>query len=229
MIVRLLLASALIPAAASAADRNYTVGTFDRIAVAGASDVQVITGKAISVRGSGEVAALDRLEVRVEDGELVIGNKKNSGWNWNSLGQNGKTRFVVTVPMLRAAKVAGSGDVTVDRIDTPEFGASVAGSGNLRLPSVKSATTRFSVAGSGKVAAAGTSSETRASVAGSGDLDLAALKTATLSVSVSGSGNVNAFATTTASGSVAGSGDIRIRGGAKCAISKAGSGSIDCA
>lgn len=229
MIVRLFLAStALVTTTATAAERTYDVGAFDKIAVAGSSDVQVITGKAPSVRGTGDTADLDRLEVRVEDGKLSIGNKKRGGMGWSGWSNKGKTRFVITVPMLRSAEVAGSGNVGIDRIETADFSAGVAGSGNLRLPSIKTTTARFSVAGSGQVVAAGTSSETRASVAGSGDLDIAGLRTSSLNASVNGSGNVNAFATTTAKVSVAGSGDVTVRGGAKCAISKAGSGSVDC-
>nr|WP_310525449.1 head GIN domain-containing protein [Polymorphobacter sp.] len=216
---------ALAAAPTFAAERSYTVGSFDRLAVAGSSDVAVTTGKAISVRASGDEAALDKLEITVENGTLQVRNKSRYGMNW---GGNAKTRVVITVPMLRTTDVAGSGNVTVDRIDTPDFTASVSGSGGLNLPKLTTAKSRFSVAGSGNVSAAGTSTETKASVAGSGNLNIPGLKSSVLSASVSGSGSVDAFATTTASVSVAGSGDVRVRGGARCAISKSGSGSVDC-
>lgn len=220
----LIAVAALAALPASAAERSFTVGSFDRVSVAGASTVTVSTGKAISVRASGDDAALDQLDIRVENGTLIIGTKKRFGMSWSS----GKSSVFVTVPMVRAADVAGSGNVSVDRIEVPEFTSSVAGSGNLRLPKVVATKSRFSVAGSGTVEAAGTSTDVRASVAGSGDLLIAGLKSSTLSASVSGSGNVDAFATSSASVSVAGSGDVRVRGGAKCSISKSGSGSVDC-
>ena len=227
MMLRTLLIASIAATGATAAqagERSFSVPAFDRVIVSGSSDVVVATGKAISVRASGDDAALDRLEIKVEKGELQIRNK-SKGWNWTS---NGKTRVVVTVPMLRGVDVAGSGNVVVDRIDVPEFSASVAGSGELKLPSLTTSKARFSVAGSGSVDADGRSSETKASVSGSGSLDIAGLKTGVLSASVSGSGEVDAFATTSASVSVAGSGDVRVRGGARCAVSKAGSGSVDC-
>lgn len=218
------LIAAASASAAVAAERSFPVGGFDRIAAAGSSDVTVTTGKTIGVRASGADSALDRLDIKVENGVLQIRSKGRYGMNWSIE----KTRVFVTVPMLRGADVAGSGTVAVDRIETADFSANVAGSGNLRLASVIAAKSRFSVAGSGMVVAAGTSTATRASVAGSGNLDIHGLKSSVLDASVSGSGNVDAYATTAANVSVAGSGNVRVRGGARCAISKSGSGSVDC-
>lgn len=219
-------AAAGLASAASASERNFPVGSFDRIAVAGAADVAVMTGKAVGVHASGNDEALDRLDIQVEDGVLRIGTKR--GWGGWGGWRNDKTRITVSVPMLRGADVTGSANVSIDRIDTPDFAASVAGSGDLRLANIAAAKSRFSVAGSGSVDAAGRSDQVKASVAGSGDLKIAGLKTVALVASVSGSGNVDAFATGTASVSVAGSGDVRVRGGARCSVSKAGSGSVDC-
>lgn len=218
------LAASLAACSAGAAERNFPVTAFDRLAVGGSSDVTVTTGKAVGVTATGDPRALDRLDIRVDDGKLIIGTKGS----WNSGGSTEKTRIAVTVPMLRAAAVSGSGNVRVDRIDTADFEAAVSGSGNLALPSLAASKARFAVAGSGNVDAAGRSNETAAKVSGSGGLDISGLKTGVLTASVSGSGNVDAYATTSAALSVAGSGDIRVRGGARCSISKAGSGSVDC-
>lgn len=219
--VATLLLAAALPVAA--AERNFPVTGFDRLQVRGSADVTVTTGKAVGVRATGDPQALDRLDIRVEKGALIVGTKRGS-WGWD----NGKVAVAVTVPMLRAASVSGSGDVRVDRVDTAEFEASVAGSGNLALPSLTASRARFSVMGSGNVDATGKANETRASVAGSGNLNIGALRSGVLTASVSGSGEIDAFATTSASVSAAGSGDIRVRGGARCAISKAGSGRVDC-
>lgn len=224
MILRAATIALLAATPALAADRSFDVGSFDRIAAAGSADVTVTTGKAISVRATGDEAALDRLDIRVEDGALKIGTKKRPGMGWT----RGKSRVFVTVPMLRGADVSGSGNLSVDRIKTADFTASVAGSGALTLASLAATTSRFSVAGSGNVSAAGTSGDTRASVSGSGNLAIPDLKSATLNASVSGSGSVDAFASTSARVSVAGSGDVRIRGGARCQVSKVGSGQVDC-
>ena len=114
--------------AAQAAERSFAVPAFDRVAVSGSPDVVVATGQAISVRASGDDAALDRLEIKVENGALQI-RTKGKGWSW---GTSSKTRVFVTVPMLRGADVTGSGNMLVDRIDVPEFSASGPGATMLR-------------------------------------------------------------------------------------------------
>jgi hypothetical protein len=213
--------------AAGDASRNFSVSGFDRIAVLGSTDVKVNTSAAISVRATGDAAALDRLEISVENNVLRVGTKRWTG-SWFSSRPAGKARVYVTVPMLRGADVAGSADVVIDRIETADFAGRVTGSGNVKIASLQAKSVRFEVTGSGDASATGNTQSLSVRVAGSGDVDLGQLKAVDLNISVRGSGNVDAFATQSAAISVAGSGDVRVRGGARCNSSKAGSGNIDC-
>ena len=219
-----LMAAVLVAAPALAAERSFPVGSFDRLAASNRADIRVSTGKTASVRAGGNEAAIEKLDVRVEDGILKIGTRKGMNWSWG----NDPLAIVVTVPMLREVRLSGSGNVVVDVVKVPGFKAGVTGSGNLQLPSVTAETSAFSVSGSGQVMAAGSSTAVSASVAGSGDLDIGALKARTADISVAGSGNVTSFASTSAVISVAGSGDVMVRGGARCSVSKRGSGTVDC-
>ncbi|TRW17417.1 head GIN domain-containing protein [Glacieibacterium frigidum] len=211
---------------ALAAEMNVPVGSFDRLSLSGSPEVLVTTGKAVTVRASGEQKALDRLDIRVENGVLKIGTKKG---NWDvTWGKYGKVRVAVTVPMLRGVDLGGSGTISVDRIKVPSFGAAVGGSGSIRVASLDAERASFEVGGSGSIDAAGRCGDTQASIGGSGSLRLGALKCATLTASIGGSGDIDAFASRAAKVSVAGSGDARIAGGAKCSVSKVGSGSVTC-
>lgn len=228
MIVRILAAavSVLVASAATAAEMNFPVGGFDRISLGGSPDVTVTTGKTVSVHASGDQRALDRLDIRTEGGTLKIGNKRGSwGMNWTSYGP---VRIAVTVPMVRALDVGGSGNITVDRIKVPAFTASVGGSGNVKVGALDSQTASFDVAGSGDISAAGRCDSASLSVAGSGNISLGALKCGSLKANIAGSGDIEAHASQTASLSVVGSGDINVTGGAKCSVSKHGSGSVNC-
>lgn len=219
----LALLTAATPAFAD--DMSFPVGSFDRLSLGGSPDVVVTTGKAVSVRATGEQKILDRLDIRVESGVLKIGYKKgNWSWNW---GNTTPVRIAVTVPMLRGVDLGGSGSIVVDRVKVPSFGASVGGSGTIRVASLDAERASFQVGGSGSINAAGRCGDTDATVGGSGSLRLSALKCATLTASIGGSGDI-AFASRTAKVSVAGSGDARIAGGAKCSVSKVGSGSVVC-
>ena len=214
--------------AGPATTRNFQVGAFERLEVAGPYDVTVATGGAPSVRASGGERAIERMVVEVKGGTLKIHPRKRSGihFGWSKAHP---VKLTVTVPSLAAAEIAGSGDIEIDKIAGDSFEAGVAGSGNLRLGEVSVKKLRAGIAGSGAIhAGRGRASEASYEIAGSGDIDGAAVVAETASVSIAGSGNVAAHATATASVEIAGSGDVRVTGGAKCSVSKAGSGNVHC-
>lgn len=204
--------------------RDFDVGNFDRVALLGGQDVVVTVGDARSVRAEGDAKALERLEVKVENGELRIGYRRNSIFS----GHSGKTRVHVTVPSLRAASIAGSGDLRIDRVEGGDFEAGIAGSGDMQIGAMQVGTAKVSIAGSGNVTAAGTAEEADVSVVGSGDVGLGQLQANRAKVSVAGSGDVAAHASESADVSIMGSGDVRITGTSRCTVNKAGSGSVKC-
>jgi hypothetical protein len=220
-----LLAAALFTtASAQAGNRSFAVDGFDRILLAGSTDVDVRVGPRTAVTATGDAADLDRLEIRVQDGTLFIGTKPGR-WTWRS---RGGIRVAVSSPALVAATINGSGDMTVDRLSGERFDGRVSGSGALQLADVAVQTMSLSIAGSGGVRAAGRCGAADIRLSGSGDVAADRLASETLSVSVSGSGDVAAGARQTADLSVSGSGSIRTTGGARCTTRKAGSGTIRC-
>ena len=205
--------------------RNYQVGQFDRIAVAGPYDVAVTTGGETQVAASGGASLLEETDVLVEDGELIIRPKKHKGMRFH--WKNGKAHFAVNVAALRGASIAGSGDVSVDKVDG-DFEGDVAGSGSIGVAAIKGGKTSVNIAGSGEFTGSGSAEALDVDIAGSGDVNLAGLTAKTADISIAGSGNVRANATETAQVSIMGSGDVELGGGAKCTVKKAGSGNVRC-
>lgn len=207
--------------------RDYQVGAFDKLEVAGPFDVTVTTGGKPSVHASGPSNLLEKMEVIVEGGVLKIRPEKRNkmfGWNWGS----GKATVAVTVPMLSEAAIAGSGGIAIDKISGASFKGGIAGSGDLRLAAVDAGAVELSIAGSGGVTAAGKAKTVTYEIAGSGDIDAKGLVAETARVSIAGSGNVNANATGSADIEMVGSGNVDVTGGAKCTTDKAGSGEVTC-
>ena len=206
--------------------RNYQVGAFDKVAVAGPYEVNVVTGGQPGVSAQGGSNLLDETEVVVEGGTLKIGPKKHKGmhWGWH---HGGKAVFTVNASALRGASIAGSGGINVDKVKG-DFDGDVAGSGDLKLASVDGGAVKLGIAGSGGVDAAGKADSVDISIAGSGDVRAGGLASRTAAVSIAGSGNVAASASESADVSIMGSGDVDIGGGAKCSVSKAGSGDVRC-
>jgi hypothetical protein len=209
--------------------RNFNVAAFDRIEVAGPYAVQVTTGGQPSVSARGPSEIVEKMVVEVDGSTLKIHPEKRS-WlgGWHSGRPGGTAQVAVGVPMLRAAAIAGSGDMAIDRIAAPDFKGSIAGSGGLKLGQVDVQSLDLEIAGSGGVTAAGRAATARYEIAGSGDIRAAQVATDQASVEIAGAGNVQAHARSTAKVGIAGSGNVRVTGGAKCSIDKVGAGNVQC-
>lgn len=220
------VAAAATPA--TAATRGYPVSGFARLKVEGPFEVSVHTGPAASVKARGPDAGIKRLVVESRGSTLVISTEK--GWHWPSMnwGKNETIHIDVTVPMLEAAELVGSGDVIIDRIRTAAFSAKVTGSGDLSIARLDTRRLSAIVTGSGDLTVAGHTGRADASVTGSGDIRGTALSVDQLTASVTGSGDLNIGPTKEAKARVMGSGDISIAGHPRCTTSKLGSGDIRC-
>ena len=210
-------------------DKNYTVGNFSAIEVAGPYDVEVRTGANPSVSARGGEKLLERTVVEVDGDKLVIRPENNHNFFHWGFGHSGKAHFTVTVPQLNGASIAGSGDIKVDKVAGQAFDGSVAGSGGIDVASMNVQQLKLSIAGSGGVkAGAGKAQSAEYEIAGSGDIDAGAVQAQTLKVSIAGSGGVKAHSSGTADVDIMGSGDVDVAGGAKCNVIKAGSGNVRC-
>jgi hypothetical protein len=209
--------------------RNYQVGAFQQIEVAGPYEVTVRTGGNPGVSAQGSQKLLDRTIVEVQGDKLVIHpQEQHSFFQWG-FGRRSRANFTVTVPELSAATIAGSGDISVDHVQGGAFDGTVAGSGGLNVDSVNVQSLKLSIGGSGRAkAGAGKVQSANYSIGGSGDIEAGGVQAQQATVSIAGSGSVKANATGTADVSIMGSGDVNVTGGAKCTISKAGSGDVTC-
>ena len=209
--------------------RNYQVGAFTEIEVAGPYDVDVRTGANPSVSATGSQKLLERTVVEVRNGKLLIRPEREKGFfnfGWSS---HGKARMSVTVPELHGATIAGSGGIKVDQVKGDSFKGTVAGSGGLDVATLEVEELKLAIAGSGEVRTGkGRAQKASFDIAGSGDIDARGVQAEQADVSIAGSGNVVANATGTADVSIMGSGDVEVTGGAKCSVNKSGSGNVRC-
>lgn len=210
--------------------RKFQVGGFDKIEVAGPYDVQVTTGAQPGVSASGPEKIVGKMTVEVENGTLRIHPEKRKGmfgsWSWG--GHKGTARVAVNVPMLRAAAIAGSGDMDINRIATDSFQGTIAGSGNLNLAEVQVRDLGLEIAGSGNMTGKGKAESVTYEVAGAGNIRAGQIASDTAKVEIAGSGNVDANARSTARVEIAGVGNVHVTGGAKCTVEKAGAGNVTC-
>jgi hypothetical protein len=207
--------------------RAFQVGAFDRVFLAGSPDVVVTVGGTPSVRAEGDKELVDRLAIPVENGQLKIGYKSGTQWSWGFHHERHLTVYV-TAPALAAAAIAGSGDMSIDKVAGNGFDATIEGSGDMAIGTLEVGDAKFSIAGSGDIKASGKAGRASMTVAGSGDIVAGGLEIGAATISVVGSGDIAARAMQTADVSVAGSGDVTLSGSARCSIHKMGSGDVHC-
>jgi hypothetical protein len=210
--------------------RNFPVGNFEQLELAGHYDVEVRTGANPGVSASGPEKLMDNLEVEVRGNELRIRPKNERRWfSFGRKSHSGKVQVTVTVPRLTAAMLAGAGGIRIDKVQGDEFEGEIAGSGDLRIGAVEVGKLRLGIAGSGDVhAGTGRAREAEYDIAGSGGVDAGGIVSERVKVSVAGSGDVKAHATQDADVDIVGSGDVEMTGGGKCSVNKAGSGEVRC-
>lgn len=206
----------------SPASRSYAISGFTGVALTGADDVDVRVGPTFSIRAQGPAAVVDRLLIERKGNTLRVGRVRGTTVT------RGTARIVVTMPRIDAATLAGSGDLSVDRVEGGALDASLSGSGNIRVAAMRVERATLSVAGSGDIAAAGSAARLDASVAGSGDITAPGLVARQATVAVMGSGNVTARVDGTATVSIMGSGDVDLGARARCTVARRGSGSARC-
>ena len=220
------LAVSALPAAS--ATRAFPVPGFVKLRVEGPYSVRVRTGARSSVNARGPQSRIDKLMVESRGDTLLVSTEKS--WNWSGL-QGGKNEMVsieITVPMLEAAELTGSGDVSIDRIRTSAFAALLTGSGDLSVARLETSRLRAAVTGSGDLKLAGHAGRADASVQGSGTVHAGGLSVDLLTASAAGSGDIDVGPTRTARVNLAGSGNISIAGRPSCTKNKVGSGEIRC-
>ncbi len=218
--------TACSPAASAADDatRSFAVSGFDTVRLAGSDTIRVLHGASASVIARGPAENLDHLDIRTQGNTLVVSRKPTGVFGWSRRSAT----VTVTMPMIRAVELAGSGNLSVDRVDAAQFDAILTGSGDLSLMGVNANSLKLRLTGSGNAIAAGRTRAADLSVTGSGKLTADKLIAETVSLSVIGSGSANARATTSATLSTAGSGDATVYGTRNCSISKSGSGDARC-
>jgi hypothetical protein len=213
-----------VPATGSGTTRNYAVNDFTAIDLRGSDDADVRVGGAFSVRAQGPSDVLDGLVVEKHGDTLRIGRRSGGGINWGGRS----IKIFVTMPAIDRASLSGSGDMTIDRVQSASFEGSTSGSGDLSIQRLTADTVNLSIAGSGSITAAGAAGRGSLSIMGSGDIDTDGLTLQRAKVSIAGSGDIKAAVNGEATVSIMGSGDVDLGANATCSVSKMGSGSVTC-
>ena len=225
--MRLILLAALLASPAAAAERSFSVTSFDRIRVEGPFAVTVATGKPVSARVIGEADSLERATVRVE-GRTMIVRPNISNWGGNSGRQGAAPRIVLTTPDLTTASLIGSGSLEIDRMKGMRATVSAEGSGRLTVRQIDADIASLAIAGAGAIEAGGKVRQAGAVARGVAEIRAADLAVADLTVTSESAGAVRLQASRSAKVNALGMGAIEVGGTAACEVRQTGGGPVRC-
>lgn len=202
-----------------------SVGEYDRVALAGWFDVELVDGNEGELTLKGESNLLEYIKTEVKDGKLTIKQRKGVNLrpsNWNE-------GILITVPVedVDGVSLSGSGDIVgKTTLKSDNFKTSISGSGDISLE-IEAKRVDASMSGSGDMNLSGRATDFEVSVSGSGDIRAYDLEADFVDAQVSGSADIKITANEMLKARVSGSGDISYKGNPKKIDTKSsGSGDI---
>lgn len=206
---------------------DRSTADYDKIAVAGWFDVEIVEGSEGQLKIRGEENLLEYIKTEVKDNKLVIKVKNGVNLRPSNWGEDGGIYVTVPVEEVESVSLSGSGDVVSSMtLKADNFSTQVSGSGDVSL-SVEAETVEATLSGSGDINLSGSAGNFEVRVSGSGDVKAYDLSANNVEATISGSADVKVTANEMLVARVSGSGDIHYRGDPKKIDSKAsGSGEI---
>ena len=189
-------------------EETRSVAAFSRVRSDSELDVQIAQGDEESVTVSLDSNLLDLVETRVSGDTLFVNMKDNVDRTVDG------PHVLITMPALSAAKLAGSGSLTVS-FDAPEqpLDLYLSGSGDLRFVGTTAALGAY-LSGSGDIRLQGDTSDADLKLSGSGSIRGQYLTASSASIELSGSGDIAATVQDSVSLGLSGSGRIDLFGAA---------------
>jgi hypothetical protein len=163
------------------------VGAFQAVEMEGAAQLDILVGPAASVSITGSQAARAAFNSRVEGDRLLL-TSNGSAWKPNL----GKIMVRVTVPQLRALKISGAGEISVNGINGDSLDVAFDGASSLE--------------------ASGTIGKLAVQMNGAGKMDLSRLQAVDATVTANGAGSIDVNSTGSLDATVNGVGSINYYG-----------------
>lgn len=229
MIARLpLFALLLVPVPAAAADRVFSVGSFEKVRVDGPFEVRIVTGGSPGAKAAGERQLIERIAIAVNGTTLTV-RLGSGGWGETFRKENATAPVItLSTPRLVALATSAGARVSVNRMASQQIDVTVTGSGSLKAERIEADQFRVAVLGAGTFTAGGRANRARLTTDGNGTIDTAAMTVNDLTVLLGGPGETRASARYTAQVTSTGLGRVTVSGTAKCVVRAPAGGPVSC-
>jgi hypothetical protein len=223
----MLTALAALAAPASAEDRRYSVGDFDRVIVEGPYRVHLVTGRASAASAQGRRDGLDRVTIDVQ-GQILRIRRNRNAWSGTPGADPGTVAIELATRSVRSVRLIGPARLDLEGARGLNLELSVEGSGDLRADGVDADRLSLALLGSGRLEIAGLARMVNGNFQGTGDVAATDLRAGQATIATTTSGavavTVNGPATVTANGL----GTVRLLGRPVCTISGIAADQVRC-
>ena len=221
--------------------KTFDVSNFTSVTLAGFGDVFIKQGDNESLTVKTDDNILPLLDIRVIGSELVLDTKPNLSINpshgiiynltvkdLNKIGLKGSGNFSIETVESNEMKISllGSGDINFKGLNSDSLSIDLSGSGNISFDNIAVKTIDSNVKGSGDIKLNGKSDMQNISVLGSGNYLAGNLETGSTDINIPGSGDLTIWVTDQLKIHLDGSGNVSYYGRPTIDQTGNGSGSV---
>ena len=197
--------SAFIASPAFAETKTYALADFTRVSASAGVSVDVTAGADYAVVATSSGEGLERLDIKVVNGELKIGRKPMKGFRWK---RGDEVLVKVSLPALEALDVSSGASVDAVGVDAGAFAIDVSSGASVDIVGRCDALT--------------------VDVSSGGSVDAETFECRTANASASSGGSADIFASESVNGDASSGGSIDVSGSPKTVNKDTSSGgSVD--
>lgn len=213
---------------AQAAERKFSLFSFEEVRIEGGADVVIVSGKGPVARAEADSrATLDRIAFRKSGKQLVIAVQAKTDNTRQYSAEDPITIYLHTYDVKKISHL-GTGTVSLDRLAGRAPEVRVGGFGNLAIASVDSDRLAIAMTGGGMLTIAGEARDSRVQLLGTSTLEASGLTVESLDLVQRGPASSHIMVEREAAITNSGSGVIQIDGRPDCNIRSSGSAQIIC-
>lgn len=221
----------LLPEAAQAADKRFTLAPFDKVRIEGDVAVEIRSDAAPFATATGQPRALEALSLRVQGGTLYIRRARTSAPTERRYQPDAPEALPLVrldARSVQSLTLLGHGSARIDRLSGARPSATMDGNGSVEIGAVAADALALNVNGSGSLKISGKAASARAVMIGDGLIEGADLALGALDLIGEGPVRAKLSVKGPARIAVKGGAAIAIAGAPQCTVRQTGTNAIAC-
>ncbi|MBO9573053.1 MAG: DUF2807 domain-containing protein [Chitinophagaceae bacterium] len=202
---------------------SRTTASFSEIEFSVPGSIRYIDSETREIIIEAQRNIIDVIETRVSDNKLKVYVRDNT-----NIRSHEEITITVKGPGVNRIALQGSGNLEIPGAFTPTNARlSISGSGNMTVDNIETNSLEVNISGSGNIKVRdGLAVDENITISGSGNVDLVGVEASTATTKTSGSGSITVFVHDELNARISGSGDVYYKGDPTVNVDVSGSGKV---